>query len=408
MKGLFMSQKLRELQNKKLKAVEDARAILNSAKDGVMTAEESTNYEKAFKESQDIEASIKAEQQLQKEERAIAEAVANTPAPTDKVNEPMSQMTAFGQILAYGINNASPEARDIVNALQKDSDPAGGFTVPPEQFVAQLIKAVDDQTFIRAKATKTTVNTADSLGIPSLDNDPADADWTSEIKTGSEDSTMSFGKRNLAPNPLAKRIKVSNTLLRISALPIENIVIDRLAYKFGITEEKAFLTGTGASQPLGLFTASADGISTGRDVSTDNTTTAMTADGLREVKYTLKGNYWTEAEWLFHRDAVKQISKLKDGQGQYLWQPGLRAGDPDTLLGFPINMSEYAPNTFTTGLYVGMLGAYKHYWIADALNMGIQRLNELYAETNQVGFIGRMELDGMPVLEEAFVRVKLA
>lgn len=403
-----MSQKIRELQDKKLKAVTDARAFLDSAVDGVMTDEQTTNYDKAFKESQDIEASIKAETALQAEERALAEAVASTPDPSVKPDAPMSEMTAFGQILAYGINHASPEARQIVNALQKDSDTAGGFTVPPEQFVAQLIKAVDDQTFIRSKATKVPVTNADSIGVPSLDNDPADADWTSEIKTGSEDSTMDFGKRNLAPNPLAKRIKVSNTLLRISALPVENIVIDRLAYKFGVTEEKAFLTGTGASQPLGLFTASADGISTGRDVSTDNTTTAMTADGLREVKYTLKGNYWAEAEWLFHRDAVKQISKLKDGQGQYLWQPGLRAGDPDTLLGFGINMSEFAPNTFTTGLYVGMLGAYKHYWIADALNMGIQRLNELYAETNQVGFIGRMELDGMPVLEEAFVRVTLA
>ena len=70
--------------------------------------------------------------------------------------------------------------------------------------------------------------------------------------------------------------------------------------------------------------------------------------------------------------------------------------------------SEWAPNTFTTGEYVGLLGDFSHYWIADALSMQIQRLNELYAETNQVGFIGRLETDGAPVLEEAFVRVKLA
>lgn len=403
-----MSQKLRELQADKLKAVESARVILNSATGGVMTAEQSDNHDKAMTSVLGYQDMINKETALQAEERALAEVVASTPAPTEKTDKPMTEMTAFGQILAYGYVDASTEAKKIVNALQKDSDTAGGFTVPPEQFVAQLLKKVDDMTFIRAKATKIPVQNADSIGVPSLDNDPADADWTSEIKTGTEDSTMDFGKRNLAPNPLAKRIKVSDTLLRISALPVESIVIDRLAYKFGITEEKAFLTGTGASQPLGLFTASADGISTGRDVSTDNTTTAITGDGLREAKYTLKGNYWADAEWLFHRDAIKQISKLKDGQGQYLWQPGLRAGDPDTLLGFGINMSEYAPNTFTTGLYVGMLGAYKHYWIADALNMTIKRLNELYAETNQVGFIGRMELDGMPALEEAFVRVTLA
>ena len=74
----------------------------------------------------------------------------------------------------------------------------------------------------------------------------------------------------------------------------------------------------------------------------------------------------------------------------------------------PIHASEYAPNTFTTGLYVGIVGDWSQYWIADALDMTVQRLVELYAATNQVGLIGRMESDGMPVLGEAFARVTLA
>ena len=71
-------------------------------------------------------------------------------------------------------------------------------------------------------------------------------------------------------------------------------------------------------------------------------------------------------------------------------------------------MSEYAPNTFTTGLYVGIVGDFSKYYIADALDMQLQRLTELYAESNKIGLIGRMETDGMPVLEEAFARVTLA
>ena len=86
----------------------------------------------------------------------------------------------------------------------------------------------------------------------------------------------------------------------------------------------------------------------------------------------------------------------------------MRVGEPDRLLGFPVFMSEYAPNTFTASQYVGVLGAFRWYWIADSLDMEIQALWELYAETNQVAFIGRWESDGMPVLEEAFVRVQLA
>jgi HK97 family phage major capsid protein len=71
-------------------------------------------------------------------------------------------------------------------------------------------------------------------------------------------------------------------------------------------------------------------------------------------------------------------------------------------------MSEYVPNTFSSGNYVGVIGDFSYFWIAEALDMRVQRLVELYAETNQTGYIGRMEVDGMPVLEEAFTRVTLA
>jgi HK97 family phage major capsid protein len=296
-----------------------------------------------------------------------------------------------------------------LRALQSDSDASGGYLVAPVQMQQQILQAMDNAVFIRQQATKFTVANADGLGVPKLENDPADADWTTEIKTGSEDSTMSFAGRELRPHPVAKRIRISRKLMR--QLPtIESFVRERLAYKFAVTQEKAFLTGTGAQQPLGLFTASAQGISTGRDVATDNTSTALTADGLINAKYALKAAYWPRAQWLFHRDAVKQIAKLREGSGTgaYLWQPSLQMGQPDMLQGRPMIVSEYVPNTFTTGLYVGMFGDFSYYWIADALTMDVQRLDELYAESNQVGLIGRMESDGMPVLEEAFVRIKLA
>jgi HK97 family phage major capsid protein len=189
---------------------------------------------------------------------------------------------------------------------------------------------------------------------------------------------------------------------------VDTLVRSRLAYKFGITFEKACLTGTGAGQPLGVMTASAFGISTSRDVSTGNTTTEIKFDGLIEAKYTLKPGYWPRARWLFHRDGVKQIAKLKDGEGQYIWSESVRVGEPDRILGLPAFMSEYQSNTFTASQYVGILGDFSNYWIADAQTLEFQLLNELYAETNQVGLIGRLDSDGMPVLEEAFVRVKLA
>jgi HK97 family phage major capsid protein len=269
---------------------------------------------------------------------------------------------------------------------------------------------MDDQVDIRRLATVQQLTQAESLGVPTLDTDLADAEWTSEIGTGSQDDALRFGKRELRPNPLAKRVKVSRTLLRRAALNPETIVRERMAYKFGVTAEKAYMTGDGNKKPLGLFTASADGIPTTRDVQTGSAT-GFTGDGLIEAKYTLKGQYWARAQWLFHRDAIKLIRKLRDdtggaGVGNYIWQPGLANDRPDTILDLPYLVSEFAPNTFTTGLYAGMLADFSFYWIADALSMEVQRLVELYAESNQVGFIGRLETDGMPVKPEAFIRLK--
>jgi HK97 family phage major capsid protein len=176
--------------------------------------------------------------------------------------------------------------------------------------------------------------------------------------------------------------------------------------------EAAYMTGNGAQQPLGVFTASTDGISTSRDVQTGSTT-SITADGLINAKYSLKQQYRRKggsragARWLFHRDARKILAKLKDGNGNYLLNPGrgIVTEEEDMLLDLPVDESEFAPNTFTTGLYVGLLANWNYYRIADAMSVEIQVLMELYAATNQIGYIGRLKTDGLPVLEEAFARL---
>lgn len=312
---------------------------------------------------------------------------------------------AFVSWLTRGVRGLEPAE---YRALQADADISGGYLVPPENFVASLIQFKNNLVWMRQAATKYPLTTAETLGVPALDNDPADADWTSEIGPATEDSTMSIGKRHLQPHPSSKLLKVSNKLLRQSAIDVEQLVRERLGYKFAVTEEKAFLTGNGAGQPLGVFTANANGISTGRDFATGNTTTAITFDGLKTAKYGLKPQYRATASWMFHTDAISQIDKLKDGVGQYIWQQGAVQGQPDRLLNLPLKESVYAPNTFTTGLYVGILGDFSFYWIADALSMVLRSLGELYAVTDQTGYIARLETDGMPVLEEAFARVKLA
>ncbi len=439
MLGFVAMGNLRELREQRAREVEAGRAILKKAEDEKreLTTEERTNFDRAFDAQQKLSDRITLEERQREAERSVLEERAarggRENSRDDRSTEELeaeqrnidkfleergfdrrrfSERTAKRATAQYERdfrNKLAATTQEEARALSAGLDTEGGFTVAPVQWAAGLLKALDNEVFVRRYAMKETVETAAELGIMTLEADPADADWTTELATGSEDSTMSFGKRSVKPHPFAKRLKVSKTLLRRSTRNIDAIVRERMAYKGGVTEEKGYLTGTGNLQPLGVYVASDLGIPTSRDVSTDNTTTEITADGLINAKYSLKSQYLRVARWNWHRDTMKMIAKFKDQNDQYLWMPSLREGQPDTVLGLPYDMSEYAPNTFTAGQYVAILAAWSAgYQIADALDMSIQVLTELYAETNQNGYILRKETDGQPVLAEAFARVQLA
>lgn len=399
--------KVNELRAAKAKLVNESRALLDRAEEEKreLSAEERASYDKIWGDIESLTTRIKDE-----ERQTLAEAEMNSFAPAPSQGQPQGKtptkeeqrLKAFRRYLAYG-QVAEAEYR----ALANDTDAAGGYLHAAEEFVAQLLKGLDDSVFVRQHATMLKVTSSDELGIPTLAADISDPNWTTEIAQVSEDSDLSFGHRSLKPVQLSKRIKVSQKLLLTSALPVEQIVSERMAYKFAVAQEKAFLTGSGSGQPLGVFTASPNGVPAARDVSAENTATAITANGILNVTYAMKSSYRNKARWVFHRDAVKMLAKLVDSEGQYLWRTGLVSGQPDMLCGIPLDESEYVPNTFTTGLYVGALCCWQYYYIAELQGMWVQRLNELYAETSQIGFIGRGYWDAAPVLPEAFVRVKL-
>lgn len=411
-----MVDKIKELLEKRANIWEKAKELVDraEAENRDFTAEEQVQYDKMFDEMDSLAKRAKRLEEQEKEDRELDKPI-NTPIKAtvgEKDDRAAKVMDAFRSYIMTGA--IKPELRDLqVLSGETPADATwGGYMVPPQQFIAELIKALDNAVFMRRIARVFQVTTSDSLGAPVLDVDMSDAAWTTEVQdltgAGLLDTAMRFDKRELKPQQLAKSIKVSMKLLRVSAIPVEALVRDRLVYKFATAMENAFLNGAGTTEPLGVFTASVNGISTARDFSTGNTTTAISADNLIEVKYALKAQYRNGAQWIFHRDAIKQIAKLKDGEGQYLWRQGLAAGQPDTILNLPVNESEYAPSLFESGKYVGILGNFQFYWIAELFGMEIQRLSELFAATSQVGFIGRMWADGAPVLEEAFARVKLA
>ena len=397
-----MSKKIYELQQERATITNRIRSIMdefeNKEMDG-LKKEEMAKLETEFDTLNDK--ITKEHKQIERERVAgekIAEMTDNSKDTSDEV------MASFKEYLITGNKNAF----ETYNALQQNNPTQSGYLVAPEKFQNEIIKGVDN-TFLMRKLGKVlpTLKGAHSLGYPKRTARTVNFTWGTELSTPTTDTQLAFGKREFKPNPGSLEVLVSKTLLR-NAPNAEAFVMSELQYGVGESLEKAYMTGNGAGQPLGIFTASADGISTDRDVSTGNTATEIKFDGLIEAKYSLKDGYQKNAQWLFHRDAIKQIAKIKDGDGQYIWQPSVVLGTPDLLLSRPVNSSEYAPNTFTTGLYAGMYGDFSYYWMVDALTMEMQVLNELYARTNQVDYILRVETDGCAVLDEAFARIKLA
>lgn len=401
----------RELREKRANLIEQNKELTDraEAEDRAFTDEETVEYDKRFADVgalKDRYDRIERDETLQKELDAVPAPVS---PPDNRTAEPRTvsaedRASVYNKWFRKDLNFTDAERR----ALQDTTDTAGGYLHPDSMWVGELIQNVDNMTIARSLGQRIfQVPNADSLGAPSLATDIGDLTWTSELLIGSEDSSLAFNRRELSPHPLARYIDVSRTLLRKAVLSPEALVRERLAYKFAAVMEANFFTGTGASQPLGVMTASDMGISTSRDVSTGNAATALGADNLRECTYSLKPQYRKNAKWIWHRDGVKKISLLKDGDGQYLWRPGITANDPDTILGLPVIESEYQNSTFTSALYVGILGDFTNYWWADSLNLEIQRLDEIVSATNEVRFVARGEFDGAPVVEEAFVRSKM-
>jgi HK97 family phage major capsid protein len=395
-----LSERIIENKQERANVYDGIKAILNEFENKEMDQIKKEELSKLEAKFDNLNESILSNEKNLERERAIGE---RESVSTKTNNKDEEIKNAFENYLKTGTQSSY----EIYNALQQDNPTQAGYLVSPQKFVGELIKELDNTMFLRQKAkVLPALQGAQSLGYPTRTARMGAAVWGTEIAAPTADTTLAFGKREFKPNPATAEILISKTLIR-NAPGVEGIVRDEIAFAFAELLETAYMTGNGVIRPLGLFTASVDGIPVARDVSTGNTATEMKFDGLMEAKYSVKNQYQARCEWIFNRVGVKQLAKLKDSDGQYIWQPSVVMGTPDMLLGKPVNMSEYAPSTFTTGLYVGLYGDLMNYWICDSLAMEITALFELYARTNQVDYIARIETDGAPVVSEAFARVKL-
>lgn len=389
-----------ELREKRAKVWEDAKAFLDSkrGKDGLISPEDAAVYEKMEEEVVSLGKEIDRLERQAAIDLELSKAVnlplTTRPYGTDKAKTGRAgdeYKDAFWRVMR------NKHSFDVLNALKIGTDSEGGYLVPDE-FERTLVQALEEENIFRTLAKVITTSSGDRK-IPVVAS-KGTASWVDEEGLIPE-SDDSFGQVSIGAYKVATMIKVSEELLNDSVFNLESYIAREFARRIGAKEEEAFFIGDGNGKPTGIFnnTGGAElGVTTA-------SATAITFDEIMDLFYALRFPYRKNATFVTNDATVKLIRKLKDGNGQYLWQPSVQAGQPDTILNRPVKTSSFVP-TVEAGAKTIAFGDFGYYWVADRQGRSFQRLNELYAPTGQVGFRATQRVDGKLILAEAIKVLK--
>lgn len=391
--------KILELREKRAKTWDATKAFLDTKRggDGLLSAEDTATYEKM---EADVVALGKEIERLERQaaidlELSIATSNPITNNPSKGIEEKSGRASAeYKKAFWNAMRTRAGEGLDPVvrNALQIGTDTEGGYLVPDE-FERILVEGLEEENLFRRLAKVITTSSGDRK-IPVVAS-KGTASWVDEEGT-IPDSDDSFGQVSIGAYKLGTMIKVSEELLNDSVFQLEPYISREFARRIGNKEEEAFFTGDGSGKPTGILAATGGaqlGVTTAG-------ATAITIDEVLDLFYSLKAPYRNRSVFVMNDSTVKAIRKLKDGQGQYLWQPSIQAGTPDTILNRPLYTSSYVP-AIAAGAKTITFGDFSYYWVADRQGRVFKRLNELYAVTGQVGFVATQRVDGKLILPEA-------
>ncbi|MBR2769916.1 MAG: phage major capsid protein [Solobacterium sp.] len=404
--------KILELRGKRNTLWEQTKNFLEDHRDenGMVDAASLEQYDKMTNDVRALGDEIK-----RLEDQMEIDAMLSAPTSTPVQMAPNAQKKASVKGTATDeYNNAfwnmmrGNDSLEVRNALSiGGGNPAGtdgGYTVPDE-FHRQLLEALEENNVFRSLAH--VIRTSSGTRTIPIAADNGKASWVEEGNAIGE-SDLTFSVQTLSAFKLGCLIRVSNELLNDSAFDIGAHIARRFGVRFGNAEEDAFINGKGVSndpsttpsEPTGILTTLAN-----PSITTANSTT-ISFDDVYKLFYALKGPYRRKAKFLCNETALAQLMLLKDGNGNYIWKPGIEIGKPDTILGHEILTSTYMPSiegdaANDAGKKVLLFGDFSYYWIADRTNRTMRRLNELYAVNDQVGFIGTQRVDGKLILPEA-------
>ena len=388
---------INEMIQKRAKVWETAKNFVDTHENvnGVLSAEDSATYARMEQEIEDLTNAIDRQQRAEAREAELNRPV-NMPLTGRPEKQPEEKKGRASNAYKEDFGAHLRGKRPVHNVLSEGVLADGGYLVP-EEFERQIVMGLDEANVVRSLAKVITTGAERKIPVAATHSTAA---WTAENGAYTP-SQPSFDQKTIDAYKLTDLVTVSIELLQDSMFDLESYIAAEFARAFGIAEEQAFCVGTGSGQPSGIFTAAG-----GQSQITAAANNAVTADELFSLVYALKSPYRRNAKWLMNDATIAAIRKLKDGNGVYLWQPSLQAGEPDKLLGYELYTSPYAPLMASDALAIAF-GDFKNYWIADRSGRTVQRLNELYSTNGQVGFVATERVDGKVILPEGIQLLKM-
>lgn len=390
--------KIIELQEKRAKIWKQAKDFLDErqAKSDILSAEDNAIYERMEKDVVNLGKEIDRLNKQAAIDNELNQPTTNAIVGAPTLGKESGAKDQYDQSF-WNMMRGNVSA-NVMNALKEGSDSDGGYLVPDE-FENQLIQKLHQENVLRSISHVIQTASGDHK-IPVVASEGT-ASWLDEEAAYTE-SNSSFGQVTLGAHKLGTLIKVSDELLNDSAFDLTNYISTEFARRLGDSEEEAFLTGNGTGRPTGILNDS----NGAKDGVTAAAADAITFDELIDLFYSLKEPYRKNAVFLMNDSTVKAVRKLKDQNGQYIWQPSVQLGTPDMILNRPVFTSQYMP-TLSAGNKIALFGDFSYYWIADRQGRTFKRLNELYAVNGQVGFLGSQRVDAKTILPEALITLKM-
>ena len=312
---------------------------------------------------------------------------------------------AFDTFIRKGEEVMGVEER---KALSVGADPDGGYVVNPD-ISGRIVMKVFESSPMRAYAAVQVISSDALEGL--FDLNEASSGWVGETDSRTETNTPQLGKWRIPTYELYAKPKATQKLLDDASINMEAWLASKVAEKFARDEANAFVVGNGVNKPRGFLTYGSGTTLPGtieQFPSGVNGALAATPDGgdvLINALYGLKQQYRANATWFMNRASTRLVRKAKDSNGQYVWVPGIAAGQPASLLGYPVAAFEDMPDPATNSLSITVGDMREAYQIVDRL--GIRTLRDPYSAKPYVEFYTTKRVGGDVVNFESIKLVKL-